>query len=153
MGVKADVEEGQRRRRGDGEEEEGEEENEEAVRKDGKGKVFERRQGERGKRLRRRGTVTVNVDVPGFRDDDALPTYLAEMIKEGIVGGRGEVEERLGIRGRFAWKLYVDVCLLLTYVYCVDTLFVLLSLIALPARAILSTSYEFCLWNLMWKYG
>ena len=91
MGVKADVEEGWRR----GEEMEREEE---AV--------------GRKKRQRRKGMVAVNVDLPGFRVDDALPTYLAAMIKEGLVGGERNIEELLGIRGRFAWKLYVDVRLI-----------------------------------------
>ena len=104
----------------------GEEEEEEGGRELGKGKGERFKDGKgtkegqaRKRRLRRRrrrkGTVVVNVDVPGFRDDDALPTYLAEMIREGIVGGGGEVEERLGIRGRFAWKLYVDVSFALLF--------------------------------------
>lgn len=102
VGVKADVEEGWKRGEEMGrEEEEKEEEKHEDDDDDGRKKR---------QRLRRKGTVSVNVDLPGFRDDDALPTYLAAMIKEGLVGGRGDVEERLRIRGRFAWKLYVDVC-------------------------------------------
>ena len=97
VGVKADVEEGWKR----GEEMGGGE-------REGREDRWEN-QGVARKRQRRKGTVSVNVDLPGFRDDDALPTYLAAMIKEGLVSG-GDVEERLGIRGRFAWKLYVDVC-------------------------------------------
>ena len=106
VGVKADVEEGERRRvDGDGD---GDGEEEEMVIGDEQGETAGLRPGGRKKKARRKGTVLVNVDVPGFRDDDALPTYLAEMIKEGVVGG-GELEERLGIRRRFAWKIYIDV--------------------------------------------
>ena len=106
VGVKADVEEGERRRvDGDGD---GDGEGEEMVIGGEQGKTAGLRPGGEKKKARRKGTVVVNVDVPGFRDDDALPTYLAEMIKEGVVGG-GELEERLGIRRRFAWKIYIDV--------------------------------------------
>ena len=68
------------------------------------------------RRRRRKGTVVVDVDVPGLRDDDTLPAYLGAMIREGLVegggssgDGNGGLEEKLRIRGRFAWRIYVDV--------------------------------------------
>lgn len=52
--------------------------------------------------------VEISVEVPGFRDDDALPIFLAQMLTEGLVGN-GRLRGRLWINSRFHWKLYVDV--------------------------------------------
>jgi exosome complex component RRP42 len=52
----------------------------------------------------------MSVEVPGFRDDDALPVFLASMLTESLLAS-GELKDRLYINRRFHWKLYIDVCL------------------------------------------
>lgn len=52
--------------------------------------------------------VDMSVDVPGFREDDPLPVFLASMLKESLLAS-GELKDRLYINTRFHWKLYVDV--------------------------------------------
>ena len=52
--------------------------------------------------------VEMSVEVPGFRDDDALPVFLASMLTESLLAS-GELKDRLYINTRFHWKLYVDV--------------------------------------------
>ncbi|BCR88220.1 exosome non-catalytic core subunit RRP42 [Aspergillus chevalieri] len=69
--------------------------------------------------------VQMSIEIPGFRDDDALPVFLAEMMREPLVGsvsggsGKGEDGEmagglkgRLVINRRWHWRLYIDVLLL-----------------------------------------
>lgn len=83
--------------------------------------------------------VQMSIEIPGFRDDDALPVFLAEMMREALVGnstastsaatvaGRdGEDEDdnshngdgkkiQQGLKGRLVinrkwhWRLYIDV--------------------------------------------
>ena len=52
--------------------------------------------------------VEIAVDVPGYREDDALPVFLAQMLSEALVAS-GRLRDRLWINSRFHWKLYVDV--------------------------------------------
>jgi exosome complex component RRP42 len=52
--------------------------------------------------------IDMSVDVPGFRDDDALPVFLASMLAESLLAS-GELKDRLYINTRFHWKLYIDV--------------------------------------------
>lgn len=52
--------------------------------------------------------VEIAVDVPGFRDDDSLPVFLAAMLTESLLAD-GELKDRLYINRRFHWRLYVDV--------------------------------------------
>lgn len=52
--------------------------------------------------------VEMSVEVPGFREDDALPVFLASMLKESLLAS-GELRDRLYINTRFHWKVYVDV--------------------------------------------
>jgi exosome complex component RRP42 len=61
-----------------------------------------------GKGQGQNGWVEVGVDVPGFRDDDALPVFLASMLAESLLAS-GELKDRLYINRRFHWKLYIDV--------------------------------------------
>lgn len=67
--------------------------------------------------------VQMSIEIPGFRDDDALPVFLSEMMREPLVesvsSGRGEDAEmagglkgRLVINRRWHWRLYIDVCAL-----------------------------------------
>ncbi|SLM35870.1 Ribosomal protein S5 domain 2-type fold, partial [Lasallia pustulata] len=63
--------------------------------------------GEEGKRGEE-GWVELTIEIPGCRDDDALPIFLAAMLSEALVAG-GELVARLRINARFHWKLYIDV--------------------------------------------
>ncbi|RAH78327.1 hypothetical protein BO86DRAFT_458565 [Aspergillus japonicus CBS 114.51] len=72
--------------------------------------------------------VQMSIEIPGFRDDDALPVFLAEMMREPLVesvssgskgaSGDGEKEMEGGLKGRLVinrrwhWRLYIDVLLL-----------------------------------------
>ena len=61
--------------------------------------------------------VDISIDIPGLRDDDSLPIFLAAMLKEALVislssrgDGNTSVKQRLRIGKRFRWKIYIDVC-------------------------------------------
>ncbi|KAJ5495992.1 hypothetical protein N7539_001108 [Penicillium diatomitis] len=65
--------------------------------------------------------VQMSIEIPGFRDDDALPVFLSEMMRESLVGAVGTDENsdmtgglkgRLVINKRWHWRLYIDVLLL-----------------------------------------
>ncbi|KAI9368442.1 ribosomal protein S5 domain 2-type protein [Aspergillus egyptiacus] len=75
--------------------------------------------------------VQMSIEIPGFRDDDALPVFLSEMMREPLVesvsGGEkgnnngqegegggmiGGLKGRLVINRRWHWRLYIDVLLL-----------------------------------------
>jgi exosome complex component RRP42 len=51
----------------------------------------------------------ISIEVPGFRDDDALPIFLSAMLTEALLAD-GKLKDRLWINRRFHWKLYIDVC-------------------------------------------
>ncbi|KAF2667266.1 putative exoribonuclease family protein [Microthyrium microscopicum] len=55
--------------------------------------------------------VDMGIEVPGQRDDDPLPLFLAAMLTEALLAS-GELKDRLWINRRFHWKLYIDVLLL-----------------------------------------
>ncbi|KAF2137332.1 uncharacterized protein K452DRAFT_257873 [Aplosporella prunicola CBS 121167] len=55
--------------------------------------------------------VEMSVEIPGYRDDDALPVFLAAMLTEALLGD-GQLRDRLYINRRFHWKLYIDILLL-----------------------------------------
>ena len=61
-----------------------------------------------GKGQGQNGWIEMSVEVPGFRDDDALPVFLASMLTESLLAS-GELKDRLYINRRFHWKLYIDV--------------------------------------------
>jgi exosome complex component RRP42 len=52
--------------------------------------------------------LDVAIDVPGLRDDDALPIFLGAMLSEALCADGG-LRDRLWINSRFHWRLYVDV--------------------------------------------
>src|SRR6201996_6995282 len=52
--------------------------------------------------------VEVAIEIPGMRDDDALPIFLSAMITEALLAD-GELKDKLVINRRFHWRLYVDV--------------------------------------------
>jgi exosome complex component RRP42 len=54
--------------------------------------------------------LEVAIDVPGLRDDDALPIFLGAMLSEALCADSG-LKDRLWINQRFHWRLYVDVSL------------------------------------------
>ena len=55
--------------------------------------------------------VETTVEIPGFRDDDSMPVFLAALLNEALLAD-GEFTRRLWINSRFHWKLYIDVCIL-----------------------------------------
>ncbi|KAI9805449.1 MAG: hypothetical protein M1825_000700 [Sarcosagium campestre] len=55
--------------------------------------------------------VEMTVDLPGYRDDDALPVFLAAMLNEALLAS-GDLPRRLRINSRFYWKIHVDILLL-----------------------------------------
>lgn len=67
--------------------------------------------------------VQMSIEIPGFRDDDALPVFLSEMMRESLVGSSsgagsdgdkgmvGGLKRRLVINRRWHWRLYIDVCI------------------------------------------
>lgn len=57
--------------------------------------------------------VEVTVEIPGFRDDDAMPVFLAALLSEALLAD-GEFTSRLWINSRFHWRLYIDVCISIT---------------------------------------
>jgi exosome complex component RRP42 len=52
--------------------------------------------------------VEMSVEIPGFRDDDSMPVFLATMLSEALLAD-GDFTRRLWINRRFHWKLYLDV--------------------------------------------
>ncbi|KAI9738498.1 MAG: hypothetical protein M1818_005395 [Claussenomyces sp. TS43310] len=52
--------------------------------------------------------VELTVEIPGFRDDDAMPVFLAALLSEALLADR-ELTRRLWINRRFHWKLFIDV--------------------------------------------
>lgn len=56
--------------------------------------------------------VEMSVEIPGFRDDDSMPVFLAAMLSEALLAD-GEFTRRLWINRRFHWKLYLDASYLL----------------------------------------
>jgi exosome complex component RRP42 len=55
--------------------------------------------------------IEMSLDIPGYREDDALPVFVASMLTEPLLAGGG-LKERLWISRRHHWKLYIDVLLL-----------------------------------------
>lgn len=76
--------------------------------------------------------VQMSIEIPGFRDDDALPVFLSEMMREPLVesvssegSGNGEMtgglKGRLVINKRWHWRLYIDVRCLFNLRWAVDS--------------------------------
>ncbi|KAK5123104.1 hypothetical protein LTR85_003302 [Meristemomyces frigidus] len=53
--------------------------------------------------------LEVAIEIPGMRDDDALPVFLSAMLMEALLADGG-LKDRLWINSRFHWRLYIDVC-------------------------------------------
>lgn len=52
--------------------------------------------------------LEIGIEIPGMRDDDALPVFLSAMLTEALLAD-GALKGRLWINNRFHWRLYVDV--------------------------------------------
>lgn len=52
--------------------------------------------------------LDVAIDIPGYRDDDALPVFLGAMLTEALLAD-GRLKDTLYINSRFHWRLYIDV--------------------------------------------
>lgn len=52
--------------------------------------------------------LQVGVEIPGYRDDDQMPVFLASMLSEALLAD-GNLRQRLYINTRFHWVLSVDV--------------------------------------------
>jgi len=55
--------------------------------------------------------LDLSIEIPGFRDDDALPIFLASMLTETLLS-TPFLSQKLHINTRWHWKLYIDVLLL-----------------------------------------
>lgn len=52
--------------------------------------------------------LEVSIEIPGMRDDDALPVFLSAMLTEALLAD-GELKDTLYMNRRFHWRLYIDV--------------------------------------------
>lgn len=55
--------------------------------------------------------LDLSIEIPSFRDDDALPIFLASMLTETLLS-TPHLSQKLHINSRWHWKLYIDVLLL-----------------------------------------
>lgn len=69
--------------------------------------------GEKGKGKGEDSWLEIAIEIPGMRDDDALPVFLSAMLTEALLAD-AELRDRLWINRRFHWRLYVDVSILNT---------------------------------------
>lgn len=58
-----------------------------------------------------RNSIEVSVDIPGQREDDALPVFLSSLLTEALTASP-QLSTRLQLNARWHWKLYIDVLLL-----------------------------------------
>ncbi|KAF7922610.1 uncharacterized protein EAE98_008136 [Botrytis deweyae] len=58
-----------------------------------------------------RDWLELSVEIPGFRDDDSMPVFMAAMLSEALLAD-AEFVGRLWINSRYHWKIYVDILLL-----------------------------------------
>ena len=52
--------------------------------------------------------LELSIEIPGFREDDAMPVVLCSVLSEALLAD-GTFTRRLWINRRFHWKLYIDV--------------------------------------------
>ena len=57
------------------------------------------------------GWVSLSIEVPGRRDDDALPVFLGSLLTEALVQS-GFLPRRLVINRLWHWRIWIDVCFL-----------------------------------------
>jgi hypothetical protein len=68
------------------------------------GGMGEKEEGRKG----RDAWIEVQIEMAGYRDDDALPVFLGAMLRESLLATEG-LKDRLYINRRFHWRLYIDV--------------------------------------------
>lgn len=91
--------------------------------------------------------VEMSIEIPGLRDDDPLPVFLAEMMREGLIqSGSGSLAETGGLKERLVinqgwhWRIYVDVSSL-PQAYCkLRSLLMCSDITSFPAIIIPSTT-------------
>ncbi|GAB7348620.1 hypothetical protein MBLNU459_g6995t1 [Dothideomycetes sp. NU459] len=96
--------------------------------------------------------VEVALDIPGYREDDALPVFLSAMLTEALVAD-GSLKDRLYINTRFHWRLYIDILLLsapLSYPLPLLSLTTHLALLSTRLPALVSEKDEDPLFNDDW---
>ncbi|KAI9656795.1 MAG: hypothetical protein M1821_003434 [Bathelium mastoideum] len=112
--------------------------------------------GERQKRRQGIGQnswVEMSVEIPGYRDDDAMPVFLAAMLTEALLA-TGTLKDRLWINERFHWKLYIDILLLsppLSYPLPLLSLTTHLALLSARLPALVSSPADDPLFNDDWE--
>ncbi|KAL9094283.1 MAG: hypothetical protein Q9165_003423 [Trypethelium subeluteriae] len=97
--------------------------------------------------------VEVNVDIPGYRDDDTMPVFLAAMLTEALLA-TGTLKNRLWITERYYWKLYIDILLLsppLSYPLPLLSLTTHLALLSARLPALISGPSDDPLFNDDWN--
>ncbi|KAF1357051.1 ribosomal protein S5 domain 2-type protein [Delphinella strobiligena] len=96
--------------------------------------------------------LEVAIDIPGYRDDDALPVFLGAMLTEALLAD-GMLKDRLYINTRFHWRVYIDVLLLsqpLSYPLPLLSLTTHLALLRTRLPALISEKDEDPLFNDDW---
>ncbi|KAK3672546.1 Exosome complex component rrp42 [Recurvomyces mirabilis] len=97
--------------------------------------------------------LEVAIDIPGMRDDDALPVFLSAMLTEALLAD-GALKDKLYINTRFHWRLYIDILLLslpLSYPLPLLSLTTHLALLATRLPALVSEKDEDPLFNDDWE--
>ncbi|KAK4560322.1 Exosome complex component rrp42 [Recurvomyces mirabilis] len=97
--------------------------------------------------------LEVAIDIPGMRDDDALPVFLSAMLTEALLAD-GALKDKLYINTRFHWRLYIDILLLslpLSYPLPLLSLTTHLALLATRLPALISEKDEDPLFNDDWE--
>ena len=84
------------------------------------------------------GWVEISIEIPGMRDDDALPTFLAAMLTEALMADE-QLKDRLWINSRFHWRVYVDVCAISTHLRAVYKLMRNIDSASFPATLLPAT--------------
>ncbi|KAK4634998.1 Exosome complex component RRP42 [Fulvia fulva] len=98
--------------------------------------------------------LEVAIEIPGMRDDDALPVFLAAMLTEAMLADGSGVRDRLWINGRFHWRLFVDILLLsqpLSYPLPLLSLTTHLALLSTRIPALISERDEDPIFNDDWE--
>ncbi|KFX97252.1 hypothetical protein V490_02894 [Pseudogymnoascus sp. VKM F-3557] len=96
--------------------------------------------------------LELSIDIPGFRDDDAMPVVLSSILAEALLAD-GTFTPRLWINRRFHWKLYIDILLIsppLSYPLPLLSLTTYLALLSTRLPALKSERDEDPLFNDDW---
>ncbi|KAF2770948.1 hypothetical protein EJ03DRAFT_309777 [Teratosphaeria nubilosa] len=97
--------------------------------------------------------LEIAIEIPGLRDDDALPVFLSAMLSEALLSD-ASLKDRLYINTRFHWRLYIDILLLsqpLSYPLPFLSLTTHLALLSTRLPALLSEKDEDPLFNDDWE--